>query len=482
VGSGEEMKLKAIENEIIPANWNLVNVGDFVEIKHGYAFKGKYFIDEENDNLVLTPGNFHVGGGFKGTKFKYTTENYPEDYILKKDDIIVSMTDLSKKGDTLGYASKIPESNNKNFLHNQRLGLLKFNSLPINHDFLYWVLRNKNYNLFVVGSATGSTVKHTSPSRIKQYAFACPSDLREQKKIANLLSSLDDKITLNNHMNQTLEAMAQAIFKSWFVDFEPVKAKIAAIEAGEDAESVNRAVMRAISGRSDEGLDKMQAEQPDEYAQLKGTAELFPAAMWDSELGEVPEGWGSSSVGAEFDAIMGQSPPGDTYNENGEGEPFFQGRRDFGWRYPDNRVYCTQPKRMAKKGDTLLSVRAPVGDINKATSNCCIGRGIAALRHKSGCEAYTYYSMMDLSRNFKSFDSEGTVFGSINQKDLKALNVLKPSSSIVEAFTYAVGIMDQEILNLDKQVRVLSQLRNILLPNLLSGEVCLAGLKVRDTV
>ncbi|WP_198003781.1 hypothetical protein [Methanococcoides burtonii] len=91
--------------------------------------------------------------------------------------------------------------------------------------------------------------------------------------------------------------MAQAIFKNWFVDFEPVKAKIAAIEAGEDPENVNRAAMRAISGRSDDELDKMQAEQPDEYAQLKGTAELFPAAMWDSELGEVPEGWAVSNFG-----------------------------------------------------------------------------------------------------------------------------------------------------------------------------------------
>jgi type I restriction enzyme, S subunit len=126
---------------------------------------------------------------------------------------------------------------------------------------------------------------------------------------------------------------------------------------------------------------------------------------------------------------------------------------------------------MAKHGDTLLSVRAPVGDINKATSDCCIGRGIAALRHKSGCEAYTYYSMMDLSQKFKSFDSEGTVFGSINQKDLKALKVLKPSSSIVEAFTHAAGVMDQQILNFDIQIRILSQLCDILLPKLLSGEL-----------
>ena len=102
---------------------------------------------------------------------------------------------------------------------------------------------------------------------------------------------LDDKIELNRQINQTLEAMAQAIFKSWFVDFEPVKAKIAAIEAGEDAEGITRAAMSAISGKTDEELDQLQAEQPEYYTQLKTTAELFPAAMQDSELGEIPEGW-----------------------------------------------------------------------------------------------------------------------------------------------------------------------------------------------
>ncbi len=235
--------------------------------------------------------------------------------------------------------------------------------------------------------------------------------------------------------------------------------------------------MRAISGKTDDELDQLQARQPEDYARLKATAELFPEAMQDSELGEVPEGWEVSSVGAEFNATMGQSPPGNTYNENGDGEPFFQGRRDFGWRYPVNRVYCTQPKRMAKKGDTLLSVRAPVGDINKAVSDCCIGRGIAALRHKSRCEAYTYYSTMDLSRNFKSFDSEGTVFGSINQKDLKALKILKPPNSLVEIFTHTVGTLDQQILNFDYQIRVLSKLRDILLPKLMSGKIRVTNIR-----
>lgn len=340
----------------------------------------------------------------------------------------------------------------------------------INPRYLYLALNSTYVGNQIDSLVVGSTQKTLSLKAINNLDI--PRFIPEvEDKIATIVGDLDDKIEINNQINQTLESMAQAIFKSWFVDFDPVKAKIAVLESGENAEGVTRAAMRAISGKTHDELDKMEGGQPEDYAKLKTTAELFPAAMQDSELGGVPEGWTPSSVGAKFNATMGQSPPGDTYNENEEGKPFFQGRRDFGWRYPENRVYCTQPNRMAKKGDTLLSVRAPVGDINKAVSDCCIGRGIAALRHKSGCEAYTYYSMMDLSRNFKSFNSEGTVFGSINQKDLKALKVVNPSNIIIEAFTHTVGIIDQHILILDNQVRVLANLRDTLLPKLMSGVI-----------
>ena len=338
-------------------------------------------------------------------------------------------------------------------------------------EYLFALLRSEGTQKQIVNMHVGTLIPHFKKSDFGKLFLQIPGDYEYQKMVGNNYFKFCEKIELNHQINQTLESMAQAIFKSWFVDFDPVKAKIAAIEAGEDAEGVTCAAMRAISGKTDDELDQMQAGQPDNYAQLKTTAGLFPSAMQDSELGGVPKGWTPSSVGAEFNATMGQSPPGDTYNENGDGEPFFQGRRDFGWRYPENRVYCTQPNRMAKKGDTLLSVRAPVGDINKAVSDCCIGRGIAALRHKSGCETYTYYSMMDLSRNLKSFDSEGTVFGSINQKDLKALQVIKPSNNLVEVFTHTAGTLDQQILNSDNQIRVLSKLRDTLLPKLLSGEL-----------
>ena len=282
---------------------------------------------------------------------------------------------------------------------------------------------------------------------------------------------LQDKIQLNHQINQTLEQMAQAIFKSWFVDFEPVKAKIAALEAGGSEEDALLAAMQAISGKGEAELTRLQVEQPEQYAELRATAKLFPSAMQDSELGKIPEGWNPSTVGHEFDVTMGQSPPGDTYNEEGEGAPFFQGRRDFGERFPSNRVYCSAPKRMANEGDTLLSVRAPVGDTNIALTNCCIGRGLAALRHKSGCSSYTYYSIIQLGQALSSYDSEGTVFGSINQKNLRAIPVVAPAIDVLAAFTRTVGSIDELIRVNSEEASTLADTRDTLLPKLLSGEL-----------
>ena len=302
-----------------------------------------------------------------------------------------------------------------------------------------------------------------------------------QDKAVEALSVLDDKIKLNHQTSQTLEQMAQAIFKSWFVDFEPVKAKLAALQADGSEQDALLAAMQTISGKNENQLKHLQTEQPERYAELKSTAELFPSAMRDSELGEIPEGWDISSVGAEFSVTMGQSPPGDTYNETGEGVVFFQGRRDFGHRFPSNRVYCTEPKRMADEGDTLLSVRAPVGDVNIAIRNCCIGRGLAALRHKSGCTSFTYYSVIGLGHKLSSFDSEGTVFGSINQKNLKALGVLRPTHNLVERFSAIAKHLDEKILTSSNQINSLNVLRDTLLPKLLSGELTLSPTKATVT-
>lgn len=133
-----------------------------------------------------------------------------------------------------------------------------------------------------------------------------------------------------------------------------------------------------------------------------------------------------STVDEEFNLTMGQSPPGETYNETGDGIAFFQGRTDFGFRYPTARVFCTAPTRFANAGDALVSVRAPVGSVNMAEDRCCVGRGVAAVRHKSGSRSYTYYFMRSLESEFASFEAEGTVFGSVSKADFHKIKCLAP--------------------------------------------------------
>ena len=186
---------------------------------------------------------------------------------------------------------------------------------------------------------------------------------------------------------------------------------------------------------------------------------------------EIPKDWEISTIHKEFNLVMGQSPPGNSYNGIGEGVVFFQGRTDFGDRFPAIRMFCTKPTRFAKKDDTLISVRAPVGDVNRALQDCCIGRGLSAIRHKSDDSSYTYYFMMNLKPIFENFDAQGTVFGSITKTDFKQIQVLSPSIKILHQFEKTVGSIDKKIETNVLETLTLHQIRNSLLPKLMSGQI-----------
>lgn len=248
----------------------IVALGDLIEVTHGYAFSGDFINESSRGEILLTPGNFEVGGGFKQEKFKYYDGPIPEEYVLTEGDLIVTMTDLSKRADTLGLPAIVPaQKDTRRFLHNQRLGkvIIKNKDL-IDKRYLFYLLCSHDYRNEVIASATGTTVKHTSPSRIHQFRFSLPS-LPEQRRIAHILGTFDDKIELNRRMNTTLEAMARALFQSWFVDFDPVRAKMDG---------------RWRKGESLPGLPAAWWH-------------LFPDRLVDSELGPIPEGWRVGTLG-----------------------------------------------------------------------------------------------------------------------------------------------------------------------------------------
>lgn len=288
----------------------------------------------------------------------------------------------------------------------------------VDSKYLYYLLSQQTFFDYVMSGSKGCKMPRGDKKQIMQWPVALPI-LKMQQQIAGILGALDDKIELNRRINENLEQQAQALFKSWFVDFEPFK----------DGKFV------------------------------------------DSELGMIPEGWRVGVLADIANITMGQSPKGTSYNEIGDGISFYQGRAEFGNRFPSVRLFTTEPSRYAEPYSVLLSVRAPVGDINIAVERCCIGRGLASILSKNKHQSFVLYTMFFLKKELDKFNSEGTVFGSINRSSLENLKIIIPPVDIIDKFENLTSKIDVMLLNLFQETTSLAQLRDTLLPRLMSGEL-----------
>jgi type I restriction enzyme, S subunit len=194
--SGGEM----IDSELgeIPNGWEVCPLSQIIEVKHGYAFKGEFFSDSETEDILVTPGNFKIGGGFNYGKFKFYEGEFPIEYLMNFEDLIVTMTDLSKEGDTLGLPALVPKILGKKLLHNQRIGKVIFRETPDLKYFLYMLMRTANYRAFVLSGASGTTVRHTSPSRICEFKYPIPP-LEILKRFEEVVSPLFKAEVENNY-------------------------------------------------------------------------------------------------------------------------------------------------------------------------------------------------------------------------------------------------------------------------------------------
>lgn len=279
---------------------------------------------------------------------------------------------------------------------------------------LEYILNHKDISSYVTGTAQPKL----NQANLLKIPIELPS-FETQQKIVTFLKSLDDKIENNQKINENLEQQAQALFKSWFIDFEPFK----------DIKFI------------------------------------------DSELGPIPEGWRVGTLDEIATITMGQSPSGESLNDNKDGIIFYQGRTEFGFRYPSIRLYTTEPSRYAEPNSVLLSVRAPVGDINRALIKCCIGRGLASIRSLFGNDSFLYYLMLSQRTSLDIYNGEGTVFGSINRNALEGLKIIIPPHKIIDKFDEIVVGIDSAIKSHFLENERLSILRDTLLPKLMSGEI-----------
>ncbi|WP_247919503.1 restriction endonuclease subunit S [Streptococcus parasanguinis] len=312
----------------------------------------------------------------------------------------------------------------------QRLVLLKIDKSKCIPKYLLYTLMSEYVQVQIRRiNQTGSIVSNLNISSLKKLKIPL-HNFEEQRKIANILSAIDDKIQINNQINQELEAMAKTLYDYWFVQF--------------DFPDQNGKPYKSSGGK----------------------------LVYNQDLKrEIPEGWGVEKLGDIANITMGQSPKGTSYNEVGEGMLFFQGSTDFGWRFPVVRQYTTEPSRIAEEDDILLSVRAPVGTLNIADTRCCIGRGLAAINSKVGVNSYIFNVMQDFKKLFDMRNSVGTTFGSITKDDLYSLQLVYPPNELLMKFDQSVKSFDREIKNRSRQNQGLTQLRDWILPMLMNGQV-----------
>ena len=234
-------------------------------------------------------------------------------------------------------------------------------------------------------------------------------------------------------------------------------------------EKEQQAIASVLSALDDK-IDLLQ-RQNQTLEQMAAT--LF--RQWFIE--EAKEGWEKGYLKDEFHFVMGQSPKGDSFNDTGIGIAMFQGNADFGFRFPKERIYTTEPTRFAEPLDTLISVRAPVGAQNMAKVKCCIGRGVAAFRHIKNTDwyTYTYFKLNYLMVEIKKFNDEGTVFGSISKSDFEKIEVVIPDENTILEFEKMAKPLNEKINLNCHAISNLTSLRDTLLPKLISGEVRLKG-------
>ncbi len=403
-------------------------LGKFITVKHGFAFKGEYFSDKENENVLLTPGNFRIGGGFKDDKFKYYDGEFPSEYILKKDDLVVTMTDLSKDGDTLGFPAKIPCSDNKKFLHNQRIGLVEFLDDNLFKDYLFYLMCTNEYQRTIVNTASGSTVRHTSPTKIREVEFLLPP-LPEQKAIAAILSSFDEKIELLRRQNKTLENIAQTIFKEWFINLKVHGQKL----------KIN----------SKTGL---------------------------------PEGWRIRKLVEIADISIGRTPP------RKEEEWFSHDAKDWKWisirDLGNTEIYIgdTSERLTQEAVETfnipiiptntvVVSFKLTVGRVAITTEEMLSNEAIAhiKLQNNDMLPEYIYLSLKNY--NFDLLGSTSSIATAVNSQSIKQIEIIIPNDVVNNSFNILVTPIFNKIKNNVFQIQNLSKLRDLLLPKLMKGEI-----------
>ena len=426
---GEEESGMASGRRYIPASKFCASVRDGTHDSPKPVERGRKLVTSRH----LTTGQLDLSNAYLISEedFEYINKRSKVD----KWDVLISMIG------TVGEPCLIKEEPDFAI---KNIGLFKTRS-EADGKWLYYYLRSKAAQKSIREQSRGTTQQYIPLGALRGFPILVADDLEEQKTIAHILGTLDDKIELNRRMNETLEAMARALFKSWFVDFDPVRATMA--------------------GR-DPGLPPHLAD-------------LFPDRLVDSELGEIPEGWEVKALEEFGDVITGKTPSTRIPEFYGDDVPFL--------KIPDmhGQMYVVETSTMLSSvGASSQALKTlPSGSISVS---CIATPGLVVLNHRNIqtnqqinsviprnqlLSKYLYWSCRHLSTNIKTGGLGGSVFGNMNKSTFSALPVLNPESAAIRAFDQFVSPIHAAMLANEEQNQTLAEGRDSLLPKLISGEL-----------
>jgi len=393
-----------------------MKLGDIIDIKHGFAFSGDHIIEEDNGVVLVTPGNFRIGGGFQEKKCKFFDGEIPQDYILNEGDFIVTMTDLSKTIDTLGYSALVPKSSSRMYLHNQRIGLVQFKNDSCDRGYIYWLMRTRGYQRTIANTSTGSTVHHTSPTKICDFEFNPPSH-DVQRRIAEVLSRYDALIENYQRQIKLLEEAAQRLYKEWFVDLR------------------------------------------------------FPGHQSTPIINNLPQSWQKKSVSMLGEYLNGFAFKPSDWQETGK--PIIK-IKEMGngvtAETPRNNGDRVPEKYLIKAGDLLFSWSATLMVIVWTGEEGWLNQHLFKVTPAEGIgREFLLQSIANAIAEFSNLTT-GSTMKHIQRNKLDQVFVNTPPPEIMEKYNNLAESIRTQIINKSVQIRNLSEARDRLLPKLMSGE------------
>ena len=436
-------------------------VGDYVTLVRGTTYKGA--LVGEPGPALLGLGSIEPGGGFRSGNYKTYGGDCPKELMLFPGDIYASLKGATKDGKMIGSVARVPPSVSTGRLTQDTVKLVFLDHDPVAETYLYWVLRTPQYRDYCAGHAMGSAV--VALSRRDFLSYPIPPLTTQRRMVITLLDAMEEKIELNRRMNETLEAMAQALFKSWFVDFLPVRTNMEA--RNRKARTQTGDPIRAKAKGCDPGLPKH-------------IADLFPDSFEDSEQGKIPKGWEARSLYETAEFINGAAFKSKDFCDPSRGLPIVKiaelkngisAQTKFSER-------VLGPKQLIDKGELLYSWSGSP-DTSLDAFLWTKGRGLLnqhifkVVTPSIAEKRFVYYllkflrpTLVEIARN-----KQTTGLGHVTIADMKRLYVCSPPIKVLGAFDSQVAPLFDRAFKNTTQNQIATALRDNLLPKLISGEL-----------